>query len=132
MTRQTKEPYAAFIGLDWADQKHDYYLSVVGTDTIECGTLASRPESVAADTFLLVFGTGVRANCLLALFNLLPIPMLDGWEVYAGFIPAMKRLRPDQVYAAGWIAILILVLTPAWRLLSIASQSLASLLLRGA
>jgi len=44
----TKEAYAALIGLDWADQQHDYCLGRVGSDTVEVGTLPSRPEDVAA------------------------------------------------------------------------------------
>ena len=48
MTRQKEEDYAALIGIDWADQKHDYYLGAVGTDIAECGTISSRPEKMAA------------------------------------------------------------------------------------
>ncbi len=48
MIQPTEPAYAALIGMDWADQKHDYYLGVVGTDTVECGTIESRPETVAA------------------------------------------------------------------------------------
>ena len=40
--------YAALIGIDWADQHHDYCLGVVGSDTVEIGVIASRPEDVAA------------------------------------------------------------------------------------
>jgi hypothetical protein len=43
-----KEPYVALIGIDWADQKHDYCLGVVGRDAVEVGTIASCPEDVAA------------------------------------------------------------------------------------
>ena len=43
-----QEPYAALIGIDWADQQHDYCLGVVGRDPVEIGVIASRPEDVAA------------------------------------------------------------------------------------
>ena len=43
-----KETYAALIGIDCADQKHDYCLGVVGSDSVEIGMIASRPEDVAA------------------------------------------------------------------------------------
>ena len=39
---------AALIGIDGADQQHDYCLGVVGSDTVEIGVIASRPEDVAA------------------------------------------------------------------------------------
>jgi transposase len=48
MIQPTERAYTALIGIDWADQKHDYYLGVVDTDTVECGTMESRPEAVAA------------------------------------------------------------------------------------
>ncbi len=48
MVQQEKEEYAALIGIDWADQQHDYCLGMIGTDTVEIGVIASRPEDVAA------------------------------------------------------------------------------------
>ena len=47
MARQKKDDYAALIGIDWADQKHDYCLGVVSTDRVEVGTMESSPEGVA-------------------------------------------------------------------------------------
>ena len=48
MARRKKEAYAALIGIDWADQQHDYCLGVVGSDAVEFGVIASPPEDVAA------------------------------------------------------------------------------------
>ena len=48
MMQEKKEVYAALIGIDWADQEHVYCLGVVGTDTVETGTIESPPEEVAA------------------------------------------------------------------------------------
>jgi len=48
MATQPDAPYAALIGLDWADQEHAYCLGVVGTDLVETGVISSRPEDVAA------------------------------------------------------------------------------------
>ena len=39
--------YAALIGIDWADQQHDYCLGVVGRDRVEIGVIDARPEDVA-------------------------------------------------------------------------------------
>ena len=38
--------FAAFIGIDWADQKHAWALQVKGSATIEKGEMASTPESI--------------------------------------------------------------------------------------
>jgi hypothetical protein len=47
MARQRKDAYAALIGLDWVDQKHDYCLGVGATQTVALGTIEARPEAVA-------------------------------------------------------------------------------------
>lgn len=48
MARRKKAAYAALIGLDWADQQHDYCLGVGDGHTVEIGVIESRPEEVAA------------------------------------------------------------------------------------
>lgn len=41
-------PYAAYIGIDWADQKHDVCLQATGADEREFTVLAHRPDAIAA------------------------------------------------------------------------------------
>lgn len=48
MAISSQAPYAALIGLDWADQAHAYCLGAVGTDAVETGVISSAPEAVAA------------------------------------------------------------------------------------
>jgi transposase len=40
--------FAAFIGIDWADRKHDVCLQVAGTDTCELSVLEHRPTVIDA------------------------------------------------------------------------------------
>jgi len=47
MATSPQAPYAALIGLDWADQAHAYCLGAVGTDAVETGVISSAPEAVA-------------------------------------------------------------------------------------
>src|SRR5450755_2131558 len=42
----TKGNYAAFIAIDWADQKHVFSLQVAGQTTKEVGTLEQKPELI--------------------------------------------------------------------------------------
>jgi Transposase/Transposase IS116/IS110/IS902 family len=42
----TQDPYAAFIAIDWADQKHTFSLQVAGQTTKESGTLEQKPEVI--------------------------------------------------------------------------------------
>jgi transposase len=48
MTPDKADTYAAFIGIDWADEKHDYCLGVAGSKSTQIGTIASQPETVHA------------------------------------------------------------------------------------
>jgi transposase len=48
MTRFTTDEFAAFIGLDWADTKHDICLQVSGSDKREFQVLEHRPEVIEA------------------------------------------------------------------------------------
>ena len=48
MTQQAEEAYAALIGIDWADQKHDCCLSAADAASVEIGTIGARPEDVNA------------------------------------------------------------------------------------
>ncbi|NKB72773.1 MAG: transposase [Candidatus Latescibacteria bacterium] len=47
MTQEVPLAYAAFIGLDWADQHHAYCLGEVGMDRVEVGLLDAQPEAMA-------------------------------------------------------------------------------------
>jgi transposase len=42
----TQNPYAAFIAIDWADQKHTFSLQVAGQAKKEIGTLEQKPEII--------------------------------------------------------------------------------------
>jgi transposase len=48
MTRFTTDEFAAFIGLDWADAKHDICLQVAGSDKRDFKVLEHRPEVIDA------------------------------------------------------------------------------------
>jgi Zn-dependent protease len=40
---------------------------------------------------LILLGTGAILNIVLFIFNMLPVPMLDGYKVFSYFIPALDR-----------------------------------------
>jgi Transposase IS116/IS110/IS902 family./Transposase. len=48
MKQQTPEAFAAFVGLDWADAKHDVCLQAAGTEHREFLSLAHSPEEMNA------------------------------------------------------------------------------------
>src|SRR6266446_9457900 len=46
ITDDTLDEYAAFIAIDWADQKHAFSLQVAGQNKKETGTLEQKPEVI--------------------------------------------------------------------------------------
>jgi Zn-dependent protease len=54
---------------------------------------------------------GVAFNLVLALFNLIPIPPLDGGNVLAGLVPESAARVLDQVRQFGFIALYALMLS---------------------
>ena len=48
MQRLPQEEFAAFVGIDWADAKHDVCLQAVGSATCECRQLDHKPEAIDA------------------------------------------------------------------------------------
>ena len=48
MQRLPQEEFAAFVGIDWADAKHDVCLQAVDSATCECSQLDHKPEAIDA------------------------------------------------------------------------------------
>jgi hypothetical protein len=46
--RPPEPDFVAFIGIDWADQKHCWKLAVVGTQATETGELKQTPEELSS------------------------------------------------------------------------------------
>jgi len=46
MTRLPTEQFAAFVGIDWADAKHDVCMQAADSETRECRVLAHTPETL--------------------------------------------------------------------------------------
>ena len=58
--------------------------------------------------FRTFFYSVAYVNVFLAVFNLLPIPSLDGWGVGEYFIPPMRRLTAEQRGVILLVAIILL------------------------
>ncbi|HMP77454.1 MAG TPA: site-2 protease family protein [Kiritimatiellia bacterium] len=68
---------------------------------------------------LAFFRLAAMANAVLCVFNLLPIPMFDGWTVLSAFVPPMQRVDPVRVQSWSWLLLLAVWTTPVgafiWR-----------------
>ncbi len=69
----------------------------------------------AASYFANMFYVGIPLNIFLAVFNLIPVPPLDGSHVVASLLPPNVANRYRQIGFAGILLIIIMMrLAPVW------------------
>ncbi len=73
--------------------------------SVIAGVVGTFAESAFVERFLML---AAMANAVLFIFNLLPIPMFDGWTVLALFIPALDRIDVRQVSGYSWMALIVI------------------------
>jgi Zn-dependent protease len=84
----------------------------------------------ANDLVLAILVTAVRINLLLAFFNLVPVPPLDGGNVMAGLLPERGAALLDGLRQYGFILLYALMLTGIlWQLIRPPTEFLMELLL---
>ncbi len=61
------------------------------------------------EAVIMVLGSLILISLILAIFNLVPIPPLDGSHVLAGFLPARLAYKYERIQGYGFIIILALM-----------------------
>ncbi len=69
---------------------------------------------------------GAYLNCVLFLFNLLPIPPLDGFSIFSEIFPELQRLKNTQF---GLFALMILFLSPFKVVIAVAANLFLKIML---
>jgi Zn-dependent protease len=110
-----KKPRLAGILVSVAGPLSNLVLSTAGMAAwyamIRFGVADAVPTSVA-ETLYSFFRIFISLNIVLFVFNLLPLPPLDGYRIVEDLMPANVRAKMTQFENYGAIIFLILVITP--------------------
>lgn len=70
-------------------------------------------QAAVAAPLALVASLGLQINLLLAIFNMIPVPPLDGSSVVAGLVPEAVAAGLDRLRPYGFLVLYVLMLTGA-------------------
>ncbi|MDQ7783260.1 MAG: site-2 protease family protein [Desulfomonilaceae bacterium] len=77
------------------------------------GRPASQASNYVVGPLFLILRFAVRINIVLAVFNLIPIPPLDGSSILAGMLPHDLAVQYEKLQPYGFILLLLLIFTGA-------------------
>ncbi|MCR8659207.1 site-2 protease family protein [Paenibacillus endoradicis] len=94
-------------------------ISIIGFVILaKTGVLYAGSEGVT-NALILFFGLMIQYNFLLFVFNLIPLPPLDGYRIVAEFLPLRTRYKVEQNAHWGSIIFLLIVFIPPLRAVTI-------------
>ena len=77
------------------------------------------------------FKFAAMANGVLFLFNLLPVPMFDGWAILSVLVPSLQRLNQGSIQSVSWLFLALIWMTPLGGLVWQAGSRVALSLILG-
>lgn len=86
-------------------------LSIIGR-IVSSVSLTAKVAAMALNVFIIILYTLIEMNISLAIFNLIPIPPLDGSKILNAVLPARIYFKIMQYEQYGFIILIILINTP--------------------
>ena len=80
MTQSAPDTFAAFVGIDWADAKHDVCLQAAGSTKRECLQLEHTPEAI--DAWVTTLHTRFNGHPVAVCLELNKGPLVFAWRKY--------------------------------------------------
>ena len=87
------------------------------------------PESGVATFWVAVANAGILINVIIGIFNLLPVPPLDGGRIVTSLLPERAANAYARIEPFGLVAVFVLMFTPVfgWLLLPIVMGAVAGI-----
>ena len=109
--RYFKEPRQGMLLVSLAGPGANVFLAVVSAFLFKVLLLLPPIPAAVGYPVAAMLKASVWINIMLALFNLLPIPPLDGSKILAGVLPPKAAYTYEKYESYGFIIVLILFLT---------------------
>jgi Zn-dependent protease len=106
--RQLRNPRRDSILVALAGPTTNLMLAAVSALVLAALPLTTDPTSLVRAVALMAVAS-IQVNCLLAIFNLLPIPPLDGGRVLSALLPLRLAYALSRVEQIGYLIVLLVV-----------------------
>src|SRR5437660_2025585 len=118
-TRYLRDPRRDYVLIAAAGPASNLVLAVIAS--IVLALLPVTPQHVGEATFTVplahTLSQLMQLNVLLAVFNMVPIPPLDGGNVLAGLLPRSAASAFNHIRPYGFLLLYALILTDGFRLI---------------
>jgi len=129
--RHLPKPRRDFVLIAAAGPASNLVLAFVASLLLALIFRAVPPDNTATESVVAVLSGVIGLNVMLAVFNMLPIPPLDGGNVLMGLLPPRLAVQFSQIREYGFVILYVLLLTGLFqRIVSPPTNAIVSVLAR--